>query len=376
VETLIAFSNSPPVQFTKNGLGFKLEKDYKANLKQEAYDAYANFLSTVIKHFDAQGLHFNYVSPVNEPQWDWTDKYMQAKQEGSPWKNEEIYRITKALDKSLTDQHLNTRILITEAGMLNYLYSGNTGTSNQIQQFFKPGSALYLGNMNHLPKLIGGHSYFTEATDSSRVAVRTKLADTAKHYGVDYWQTEYSMLGEGYKEGSKAKRTAMDCALFLAKVIHGDLTIGNATAWQFWNSYEPGAAEMETRYYLIALNPKPDYKDGEFTVTKNLWALGHYSLFIRPGMQRVKMAAARQGLMTSAYIDPKTKKLVVVVINYGTEPVKLKLDVKNTVKRYTSSTVYLTTADQDMNMKPMAGKRTLAEGLTLPARSIATVVAR
>jgi O-glycosyl hydrolase len=377
VETLIAFTNSPPVQFTKNGLGFKLEKDYKANLKPEAYGAYANFLSTVIKHFDAEGLHFNYISPVNEPQWDWTEKYMQAKQEGSPWKNEEIYQVTKALDKNLTENRLNTKILITEAGMLNYLYSGNTGASNQIQQFFKPGSALYLGNLNHLPKLIGGHSYFTEAGDSNSVAVRTKLADTAKRYGVDYWQTEYSMLGDGYKEGSKDKRTAMDCALFLAKVIHGDLTIGNAKAWQFWNAYEPGAADLETRYYLIALNPKPDYKDGEFTVTKNLWALGHYSLFVRPGMQRISTETAqKQSLMTSAYIDPKTKKLVVVAINYGTEPVKMNLDLKNTSKHYINSTVYLTTKDKDMNMRPIPGKNSLTDGLTLPARSIATVVAR
>ncbi|AMR33204.1 beta-glycosidase [Mucilaginibacter sp. PAMC 26640] len=376
VETLIAFTNSPPVQFTKNGLGYKLEKDYKSNLKPESYDAYAAFLSAVIKHFDAEGLHFNYISPVNEPQWDWADQYMQAKQEGSPWKNEEIAHIVNALDKSLTENQLNSKILITEAGMLNYLYSGTTGTSNQIQQFFKQGYPLYLGNLQHLPKLIGGHSYFSEATDSNRVAVRKHLADTARHYGVNYWQTEYSMLGDGYKDGNKGKRSAMDCALFLAKVIHTDLTVGNATAWQFWNSYEPGAADFDTRYYLIALNPQPDYKDGEFTVTKNLWALGHYSLFVRPGMQRVDAVSGDGNIMTSAYIDQITNKLVVVAINYGTAPVKLKLGLSHAKKLYSKAAVYISTADQNNNMQKLPGKKYLADGLTLPARSLATLVAQ
>src|SRR5215217_2919515 len=53
VENLIAFSNTPPVQFTKNGLGYKTEKDYLNNLKSDKYEAYATFLATVLKHFDA-----------------------------------------------------------------------------------------------------------------------------------------------------------------------------------------------------------------------------------------------------------------------------------------------------------------------------------
>lgn len=43
VENLIAFSNTPPVQFTKNGLGFNLQKNYEANLKEDKYGAYAGF---------------------------------------------------------------------------------------------------------------------------------------------------------------------------------------------------------------------------------------------------------------------------------------------------------------------------------------------
>lgn len=380
VEKLIAFSNSPPVQFTKNGLGYKTEKNYESNLKDDAYDVYANFLAQVTKHFNKEGLHFDYVSPVNEPQWDWSKKYKEADQEGSPWKNEEIFKITKALNTALDKENLTSKILITEAGMLNYLYGGKNGASNQIQSFFKSDSPFYTGNLSHVPKIVAGHSYFTESNDTTLVAVRKQLADTAKQYGVDYWQTEYSMLADGFREGSKEKRSGIDCALFLSKVIHTDLTIGNAAAWQFWNSYEPGKADFDTRYYLIALQPEADFKNGEFSETKNLWALGSFSRFIRPGMQRIntdqlndkKSIVNNKNLMVSAYTD-KNNKLVIVGINYGTKAIEVNLDLKNSKKKYKKAISYLTASGADENMKasavePYSGK------ITLPPRSISTLI--
>ncbi|RYE51593.1 MAG: beta-glycosidase [Sphingobacteriales bacterium] len=379
VENLIAFSNSPPVQFTKNGLGFKTEKDYRSNLREDSYTAYATFLSNVINHFDKQGLHFRYVSPVNEPQWDWSRKYMKADQEGSPWRNEEIFNIVKVLNSTLEQQKVSTKILVSEAGALNYLYGGTGGSSKQIQSFYDPGSKLFMGEFSRVPKIIAGHSYFTEADDHVLVDTRKKLADTAKAYGLNYWQSEYSMLADGFRDGQKGPRSAMDCALFLSKVIHNDLTVGNATAWQFWNAYEPGPANINTRYYLIALHPEKDFKNGEFSITKNLWALGHYSRFIRPGMTRVlsesigkKSAKSVKNLMVSSYLDANNN-LVLVAINYGTAALNLTLDVKNAKRKYKSLTRYLTTDATDTNMKPESFK-SVKELVSLPARSISTII--
>lgn len=373
VQTLIAFSNSPPVQFTKNGLGFKTEKDYKTNLKDGSYDAYARFLAEVVKHFDKEGLHFKYVSPVNEPQWDWYNKYKEGSQEGSPWSNEDIFKVTKSLNTALDNAHLSSKILLTEAGMLTYLYSGKTAASRQTQEFFDPHSHLYLGALSHVPKVIGGHSYFTESNDSTLVNTRQKLADTSRKYGVNFWETEYSMLADGYKEGAKGKISAIDCALFLAKVIHTDLTVGNAAAWQFWNSYEPGSADFDTRYYLIALKPDADFKNGQFTVTKNLWAMGSYSRFIRPGMQRVITNNSNGSkVMMSAYTD-KDHKLVIVAINYGIRNAKVKLDILHGKKQYKKMSTYLTAAADDLNMKA-SGAKSYNKQVNLPMRSISTIV--
>jgi O-glycosyl hydrolase len=282
VENFLIFSNSPPVQFTENGFGFKTKKDAYANLKPENYNDYAGFLATVIEHFDKEGLHFNYVSPVNEPQWDWTGKVGEAKQEGTPWTNEEIVHVIRSLDSALQFKKLKTQITAAEAGMLSFLYGGKTPASCQIQNFFSDTAQLSLAHLPTVGHLLAGHSYFTDSNDSNLVTIRKNLADTARKYNVDFWQSEYCMLGNGYKEGATGSRTPMDCALFLSKIIHTDLTIANATAWHYWNAYEPGNADRDNRYYLIALKPDSGFTNGSFTATKNLWALGHYSLFIRP----------------------------------------------------------------------------------------------
>ncbi|TKT93241.1 glycoside hydrolase [Dyadobacter frigoris] len=379
VENLIAFSNTPPVQFTQNGRGFKTEKDYKSNLKPDKYGAYAGFLADVIKHFDAENLHFNYISPVNEPQWDWSNKPGQASQEGTSWKNEEIYKVTTALDSALTAQKLSSKIMLVEAGMLNYLYAGSGNTNRQIQSFFGKESKLKVRNLKHTSDFIGGHSYFTENGDSSLIKIRKNVADTTRKYDVKFWQTEYSMLADGFREGTKEKRSAIDCALFLAKVIHNDLVVGNASAWQLWNSYEPGSPDYDTRYFLIALKPNEKHTDGEYFQTKGLWAFGNFSRFIRPGMQRlivdrsdkISDLKAAQNVMLSAYTDAKGK-VIVVAINYTTLEKRVKIDLANAGKS-SNLKKYITSASEGDNLKPYPVQK-LKDEVILPARSVVTMV--
>ena len=379
VEKLIAFSNTPPVHFTQNGLGFKTVKDYRSNLKLDKYEAYTDFLAEVIQHFKEQGLGFDFISPVNEPQWDWSGTIGEAKQEGSPWQNAEISRVVKALDISLERKKLTTQIILPEAAKLTFLYGDTTHSSRQVQQFFNPNSNNSVSNLKHVPKLVVGHSYFTDDGDQATIAIRKHVADTTARYGVEFWQSEYSLLADGFREGTKARRTAMDCGLFLAKIIHQDLTVANASAWQFWNAFEPGKPDFDTRYYLISLQPNANHTNGEFFPTKNLWALGHYSLFIRPGMYRVNTrrsdnltpVEAAQKVMVSAYAGEKGK-MVVVAINYESEAQNVKLDVKN-LKKETTYKRYVTTANPQDNLKPYpAGK--LNQPVSLPPRSITTFV--
>lgn len=377
VEDLIAFSNTPPVQFNSNGLGFKLEKNYKTNLKEDRYADYAAFLANFLKHFEGEGIRFKYISPVNEPQWDWSNKFGQMNQEGSPWINKDIYRIVATLDSTLLARKLKTKIIFPEAATLTALYEGQGHASKQIQHFFDKSSGLYVGKLKTLLPIVAGHSYFTDKGDSAIVSVRSRLKDTAEKYGVPFWQSEYSMLADGYKEGKTGRIPAIDCALFLAKIIHHDLTVANAAAWQLWNAWEPSSATVDTRYCLLALKTNTLNTEGDFTITKNLWALGHFSRFIRPGMKRIALNRSddrddynsAQDVMVSAFADDKN--VVIVAINYSNAARSIDPMLPRW-GRDKKATRYLTTGDEKINMLPEPVKTN--QELPLPPRSISTIV--
>ncbi|ANI89082.1 beta-glycosidase [Arachidicoccus ginsenosidimutans] len=375
VEKLIAFSNTPPVSMTKNGLGYKTVKDYHSNLRDDKYTAYADFLQQVLQHFDKEKIHFDYISPVNEPQWDWYNN----NQEGSPWSNEEIAHVVKTLNNSLQEHGNSTQIILPEAGHLEYLYADKGGTaSHQLQTLYNPQSSNRINNLPHVLNIIGGHSYFTDGNDSFRIAVRKNLSDSATKYHTQYWETEYSMLGDNYKEGKKGRIPSIDCALFLAKVIHDDLVYGNAAAWQFWNSWEPGNADFDTRYNLIALHPADaTFHDGEATATKNLWVLGQYSRFVRPGMRRIDAKildnksdiANAQDIMVAAFSNKNQTSIV--LINYTEEEKNIRLTGLRK-KEYKEKFNYFVT-DKTHDMSPFTGKD-FNEQLMLFPRSITTII--
>ena len=116
----VLFSNTPPVYFTRNGKGYS-DMGAFSNLKDDSYAKFADFLSAVALHFQQQGYTIPLISPVNEPQYNWTNG-----QEGSGWQNSEVARLAKELDKSMTSAGLdNTKMLLAEAGGWNYLYETN-----------------------------------------------------------------------------------------------------------------------------------------------------------------------------------------------------------------------------------------------------------
>lgn len=70
VPDFILFSNSPLVQYTKNGKGFS-NSGMNTNLKDDCYDDYAKYMADVAKHYTDDGYNITHISPVNEPQYNW-----------------------------------------------------------------------------------------------------------------------------------------------------------------------------------------------------------------------------------------------------------------------------------------------------------------
>ena len=162
VPHFLAFLNSAPVYFTKNGLATNTGRGGTINLKDDCYDDFARFMATSIKGIEEHdGIHFDYICPVNEPDGHWN--WLGPKQEGSPATNREIAKLVKETGKEFKKQKLTTQILIDESSDLRCLlgtHQTNWERGYQIRTFFTKDSVkTYLGNVPNVPKLMVGHSY-------------------------------------------------------------------------------------------------------------------------------------------------------------------------------------------------------------------------
>ena len=372
VDNFVLFSNTPPVYYTKNGLGFS-NSGANTNLKDDCYGKFADFLATVAEHFSSEGYPIKYVSPVNEPQYNW-----DGGQEGSGWQNSEVAKLVRELDGSLTAKGLSdTKIMVGEAGAWNYLYEsgGDEGRGNVINNFFDPASENYIGDLAHVPSMVCAHSYWLDTSWNELQTTRAKVADAAKARGLSLYQTEWCMMSEKYEGISNYDNASyMDLALAMAQVIHTDLTVANVTSWSYWTTCERERWSQKSRFYLIRLTPAGgDYGDldegGTYTASKNLWVLGNYSLFIRPGYRRVAATPAEQGsdFLVSAYVSPGNDKLVVVYVNLKKESVKVENTISGGVTA-SDAVEYITSEGRDL-------REVGSEMLTVvPARSVATIV--
>ena len=381
VDHFLLFSNSAPVYFTKNGKANANNQNISCNLKDDCYDDFAEFLATTTKHFVDEGYNVTYIDPVNEPRFDWKDG-----QEGSPWENTNIASLAKELDKSITSRQLATKILIPEASSWDLLYTGSGRASKQIDAFFNSSnSSTYIGDLPSLAKVVAGHSYWSFTNNSDLKNVREKVRDEAEKYGVETMQTEWSMLdaapstSAGFPASYDAA-TKMDIALYMGKLIHCDLTFGNVSAWSYWTAFAQEKWSQKNRFYLIRMNAQGDTgeesygdikKGGTLTADKNLWVLGNYSRFIRPGYKRIQLAddGDMNALLGSAWLSPDGQEAVAVLVNMkrSSRKVNLAMDEGGVA----SVKVYVTEKDHDLELDASLKD---ASDMEIPARSVVTVV--
>jgi len=163
-------------------------------------------------------------------------------------------------------------------------------------------------------------------------------------------------------------------------MIHADLAIAHAALWDYWTAVERERWSQLNRFYLMRLRPNGgDYADltggGTFSVDKNLWILGQYSRFIRPGYTQVQTTGADDlnGLMGSAYLSPSTDTLVLVYVNYATQDQVIAQQLLNLPggRTVTGIQPYLTSTSYNLSPRPQV---TPGTDITLPARSVTTLV--
>jgi O-glycosyl hydrolase len=384
VETLIAFVNSPPVWMTKNGHAQPDPTVGSTNLKEGYEDEFAVFLADVLEHFRDEGLEFQYISPINEPTWDWNNAW----QEGNRYNNEDLRRVILALHQELKKRGLGAQISAPDGVEITALLDNEYFT-----KFTK--QAVYMGGANNLgtgkyreyikellgdPEMkeavgnkIASHSYWSDYSrpgDDRLGELRDLLVANLRKYDPEakYWVTEYCILGD-YGPG---RDLGIDPALVVARTIHFDLTRANASAWQWWTA----VSKEDYKDGLIYTNFNNVKDEQNILTSKILWTLGNYSKFIRPGAVRIGLTGldpdARSGLFGSAYVHDGEQTVTLVFVNDGKRSERVRVDLGG----LTVETLEKHVTDASHDLEHVEDIRVHPEGalaVEIPPRSIVTL---
>ena len=375
VKYSLGFSISPPVHMTVNGKAFS-PGGGSLNLKPGLMPAFANFLTEVSDHFG-----FDYLSPLNEPQWDWkAGNDGKASQEGTPAQNKDILDVTQALSKSLSAKNAKTTVVNAETAQLNFLYErAESGRGDQMKQLFTGSPSLR--NLPKVENILAYHSYFTTCDDANLVNTRRSALQAARSAGnPDLWQSEFGILGNICdKYSGYPRNTSIDYGLYVAKVIHNDLTVTNVTSWQWWLAMNP----YDYSDGLVYINgPDGQFKNhdndresGNVVESKQLWAFGNFSRFVRPGMKRVDVQIennagpiAQAGTyMVSGYKDEANRKVVLIAVNMTDQTVSLPLSGLTLKTKY--FTTYTTSREKNLAKATASGDK-----MQMEPKSVTTFV--
>ena len=374
VRYLLGFTNSAPVQFTQNGLSYGLSNN-NFSCKEDKYEEFAGFLVDVLTHFQRTGTPLNYISPINEPQWKWGE---HPSQEGSGATNEQTAKLVRVLGAKMQKAGVTARITPGEAAQVNFLYGKNEkNIADQLYDFFTPASASFIGNVPKVEKLVTYHSYFTTCPDTTLFGYR-QLANEKRQQvdpAVQLWQSEFGVLGDicGKLNGGP-RNTGIDYGLYVAKVMHADLTVAGVSSFQWWLAINP-YNYSDGLVYINApdgsINPAKSKEDGIVSSSKQLWCFGNFSRFIRPGMKRVGAAvAAGDSVMVSAYKNAAGKELVMVMVNNSSKERVVKLQVQG---HATGSKLHTYTTSASQNMQHANAQ---ADHISIAPMSVVTLVSK
>ncbi|HEV8551216.1 MAG TPA: glycoside hydrolase, partial [Polyangiaceae bacterium] len=325
-----AFSNSPPYWMTKSGCASG-SSDGSNNLKDDSYDAFADYLTEVVKHYkESFGITFRTLEALNEPNANWWKS--NGSQEGCHFSPSNQQTIIKAVAKQLTTKGLtDTTVSASDENSMDDAVT-NLGT-------YDATSLAAMSQMNT-------HSY----AGSKRADLR-KLA-TSKNKRL--WQSETGPLSVDLSGDLAA-------AIFMAGRIITDLRDLQPNAWVDWQVGDPARS-----WASFTLN---DSKQS-FTPLKRFYMHAGFSRYIRPGATFIDIDDTKMVAALSA----DGHSLAVVVLNDGSASEGFTFDLTSLPGVGAMAEAHRTSSSEDLAALPAVTVDGYSFVATVPSQSVTTFV--
>ncbi len=353
VDEIVMFCNSPLERLTKNGMAAG-DPGFKTNIAPENYAAFAKYVLDVAAHFKEEGLPIKYVSPINEPAFEWA-----GGQEGCHYEDAEVVACLRAFVEAIE----------ARSDLEGVEISGPEGSSWRNV----PGSRYEddtLGLCLRIMKDDVLGNYFQSLDAHSYWSTTAAKTNFANHFRKQYpnirlRETEWCEMTTG--DMKNEKDPTIESGIVLAKQVHEDMTILDCVSWSFWTAVSFG----DYRDGLIYTEPNGT----STTLPKRYYTLGQYSKYIDRGYVRVDCTSGAPGLSVSAYTgknEDGVDEIVLVFINEAKGDINIDFSGIDTSK-FTRITEIVTSKSR--SMKEMYHAEFLeGTAVTIPTTSVTTVI--
>jgi O-glycosyl hydrolase len=278
--------------------------DWWGRLKKDKYNDYADLLADYAKNFEAKmGAPLAILSIQNEPNW-------KVEYESAYWSGDDIRDFLKVIEQRFPAKGIQLGKDALASGGLGIMAPEYENFNVNFRVMVQP--SLDDPKANRVLTHIGLHQYNAPHDSSSRAGSIPfpAIAEAGKRF----WQTEVSGSGPNLPKGS-----GIDNALFYARMIHHDLTYAETNAFLYWWLWGSGGDDAGR---LITV-------DGDvIEPAMRLYAMGQFSRFIRPGWVRIESTLSlSRGILTSAYRNPHTDEIAIVLINETPTAARVELNM-------------------------------------------------
>jgi len=272
--TMVFFWNGPPYWMTVNGCASGSTDGKSNNLIKGQEPRYAKHIADTLELFKKHwALRADYVCPVNEPEADWWIGGNRGGQESCGVSLEQAIIIFRELARELRSRGMNTGLIGPEAA-----YGNGWGYAKRLMENPDSRDAI---------DVLSVHQYITSPWGY------LGWRNLARKHKKPLWMSEW---GNWHfpKNANSVRR--QHHAVSYGRQIHDALTRSDVHAWCMW---EPGNLF--------------DFDDQGFKPRMAFHVMGHYSRFIRRGMVRIDVHD--ETLRTVAFVEPKSKRFVLVTLN-------------------------------------------------------------
>ncbi|MDR1530855.1 MAG: hypothetical protein LBS62_01470 [Clostridiales bacterium] len=328
-KSIMATCWSPPYFMKSNG---SVIGDRGAILLKGYYRDFAEYLAEYILGYQREfGLNITHISPCNEPE-------NITEYPGCQWMPEQLTEFVRDfLAPVFKEKQIDAKLALTEY---------EHWRENDMVK-----ALLYDEACRKFTDIIAAHAYYADIDNLDTF-------ESAKKFHKPLWVSE---TGEYSFKGESAD--SMEAALYLARLIQKLHAEADVCGFLYWWGAADCISQGST---LIKLGNSAD--DAAISVSRRLYALGHFSKFIRPGYKRIETRNECENLYITAYKPSNGESVIAIAVNSDSEP---KVTDFKLAGEYCSGRIRRFVTDEYRNLTESTEMGTK---IAIPEKSIVTLI--